>query len=296
MENHKVKILVCCHKEAYVPNDDIYLPIHVGKAISKKDLGFQGDDEGDNISYKNPHYCELTALYWAWKNLRNVDYIGLCHYRRYFDFRTKPFVKKEAVVVSEEWFRMHSKSLLLNVDTFNFDVVLPMSIPFRMNILERHALNLNFMDMAVMEKVVLKLYPEYRKSLEYVFYHSSDVPQRNMFLMKKEYFDRYCEFLFNILFEVEKYVKLSPYAYYRWVFGFMREMLLPLFCYHNKLKTQRRYIVYIDNNGKNKSDMFYTVKYILSNISFKLNELSTKPIYSVWKKDLLESEFPDLFK
>ena len=35
MENHKVKILVCCHKEAYVPNDDIYLPIHVGKAISK---------------------------------------------------------------------------------------------------------------------------------------------------------------------------------------------------------------------------------------------------------------------
>ena len=170
MENHKVKILVCCHKEAYVPNDDIYLPIHVGKAISKKDLGFQGDDEGDNISYKNPHYCELTALYWAWKNLRNVDYIGLCHYRRYFDFRTKPFVKKEAVVVSEEWFRMHSKSLLLNVDTFNFDVVLPMSIPFRMNILEHHALNLNFMDMAVMEKVVLKLYPEYRKSLEYVFY------------------------------------------------------------------------------------------------------------------------------
>ena len=225
-----------------------------------------------------------------------VDYIGLCHYRRYFDFRTKPFVKKEAVVVSEEWFRMHSKSLLLNVDTFNFDVVLPMSIPFRMNILEHHALNLNFMDMAVMEKVVLKLYPEYRKSLEYVFYHSSDVPQRNMFLMKKEYFDRYCEFLFNILFEVEKYVKLSPYAYYRRVFGFMGEMLLPLFCYHNKLKTQRRYIVYIDNNGKNKSDMFYTVKYILSNISFKLNELSTKTIYSVWKKDLLESEFPDLFK
>ena len=93
--------------------------------------------------------------------------------------------------------------------------------------------------------------------------HSSDVPQRNMFLMKKEYFDRYCEFLFNILFEVEKYVKLSPYAYYRRVFGFMGEMLLPLFCYHNKLKTQRRYIVYIDNNGKNKSDMFYTVKYIL---------------------------------
>ena len=233
-----MRLFVVTHKITKVKNSGIYTPIFVGKAKNPNltlPKGYLMDNKKDNISYKNNSYCELTAIYWIWKNITE-DIVGICHYRRYFDFRTKPFVKKEAVVVSEEWFRMHSKSLLLNVDTFNFDVVLPMSIPFRMNILERHALNLNFMDMAVMEKVVLKLYPEYRKSLEYVFYHSSDVPQRNMFLMKKEYFDRYCEFLFNILFEVEKYVKLSPYAYYRRVFGFMGEMLLPLFCYHNKLK------------------------------------------------------------
>ena len=74
------KILVCSHKEDYVRNDSIYMPIQVGKVNATANLGFQGDDSGENISYKNLSYCELTALYWAWKNLKKVDYIGLCHY------------------------------------------------------------------------------------------------------------------------------------------------------------------------------------------------------------------------
>ena len=80
----KIKILVACHKQAEVFKNNVYLPIHVGKALHKDvDLGFQGDDTGENISSLNPLYCELTAQYWGWKNL-DVEYIGLCHYRRYF--------------------------------------------------------------------------------------------------------------------------------------------------------------------------------------------------------------------
>lgn len=82
-----VKILVCCHKHDITPKQEPYLPIHAGKALHPElDLGITGDDTGDNISLKNPNYCELTAMYWAWKNLKDVDIIGLCHYRRYFDF------------------------------------------------------------------------------------------------------------------------------------------------------------------------------------------------------------------
>ena len=77
-----IKILVATHKQYWMPEDKIYLPIHVGR-VEKADLGYLGDDTGDNISAKNANYCELTGLYWAWKNLK-CDYIGLCHYRRYF--------------------------------------------------------------------------------------------------------------------------------------------------------------------------------------------------------------------
>ena len=72
MEND-LKIIVCCHKDDNnIRKDNIYLPIHVGKALSNKDLGFQGDDTGYNISRKNKNYCELTGLYWAWKNLKSL--------------------------------------------------------------------------------------------------------------------------------------------------------------------------------------------------------------------------------
>ena len=70
-----IKILVATHKKYDMPSEDIYLPIHVGRE-GKEDLGYQGDNQGENISLKNSNYCELTGLYWAWKNLQ-CDVIGL---------------------------------------------------------------------------------------------------------------------------------------------------------------------------------------------------------------------------
>ena len=86
MKNDNIKIIVCCHKNDIYRDSDIYLPVHVGKANTELSLNMQGDNVGDNISEKNLSYCELTGMYWAWKNLKGVDFIGLCHYRRYFDF------------------------------------------------------------------------------------------------------------------------------------------------------------------------------------------------------------------
>ena len=85
--NNEINILVATHKPDKVYQDSIYTPIHVGKSLSrfKEEMkNIIGDDTGDNISTKNPYYCELTAIYWAWKNLPNTRIKGLCHYRRYF--------------------------------------------------------------------------------------------------------------------------------------------------------------------------------------------------------------------
>ncbi|KQH56827.1 glycosyl transferase, partial [Campylobacter coli] len=93
-ENPKVKILVGYHKPAVLLKDEILTPIHLGRALatqvskdgemSKEDFKWMcenmiGDDTGDNISHLNRYFCELTGIYWAWKNydkLGNPDYIG----------------------------------------------------------------------------------------------------------------------------------------------------------------------------------------------------------------------------
>lgn len=81
----RIQILVACHKASVLPCNELFLPIHVGAANASGLLPIVRDDTGDNISPKNPSYCELTAQYWGWKNLC-ADYIGLCHYRRYLCF------------------------------------------------------------------------------------------------------------------------------------------------------------------------------------------------------------------
>ena len=89
MSDPNIKILVSCHKGIVAPQSDIFLPVHVGAEQAKLPLkNTTPDNTGDNISERNFTFCELTAQYWAWKNL-DADYYGLCHYRRYFCFDGK---------------------------------------------------------------------------------------------------------------------------------------------------------------------------------------------------------------
>ena len=83
-----IKVIVTTHKKYEMPSDKMYLPVCVGMDIKNDNFGYQPDNTGENISSKNPYYCELTGLYWAWKNLK-ADYIGLAHYRRHFCIQKK---------------------------------------------------------------------------------------------------------------------------------------------------------------------------------------------------------------
>ncbi len=82
-----IKILVATHKEFYRPENPLIFQVQVGSALADHHIeGILHDDEGENISKKNRSYCELTAQYWAWKNLQ-ADYYGFFHYRRYMSFK-----------------------------------------------------------------------------------------------------------------------------------------------------------------------------------------------------------------
>ena len=105
--NKKLLIVAAYHKQAYVPNSDIILPMQVGASVAKVQLNMVKDNVGENISELNPYYCELTALYSLWRNYSDVEYYGLCHYRRFFSYRHRNFANhffKMFHITEQNWF------------------------------------------------------------------------------------------------------------------------------------------------------------------------------------------------
>lgn len=223
-----IKILVAAHKPYWMPDDDVYLPIQVG-AAGKGSLGWRRDDEGDNISEKNPNYCELTALYWAWKNL-NADYIGLCHYRRYFAFHTllaRMKKKKHRILKRKNY------ETVLN----HYDIIVPKTKSFgKLCVWEQYANCHHINDLEQVKEILFGLYPEYRYAFSTVMKRHS-LHCYNMFVMRKDLFQRYCQWLFSILFELEKEIDISKYdTYQARVYGFLSERLFNVWIEHQHLK------------------------------------------------------------
>lgn len=221
-----IKIIVATHKKYWMPQDDMYLPVHVGAEGKNVELGFQKDNVGDNISYKNANYCELTGLYWAWKNLK-ADYVGLAHYRRHFCENKVKCNKKESVIS-----KIQVEKLLENVD-----VLLPKPRNYFIETnYNQYAHAHHAIDLDETRKIVEEKYPNYLKTFDKSM--KSTIGHRfNMFIMKKDKFDEYCNWLFDILFELEKRLDISNYSVNdARVFGFVSERLLDVWLYTNDYK------------------------------------------------------------
>ena len=196
-----IKILVAAHKKVEVPRLDFYMPIHVG-AHGKDDIGFIRDDSGENISDLNQFYSELTAIYWAWKNL-DVDYIGLDHYRRYFSAEKVHF--KSGDVLDELVINRDQVENFLNQS----DILVPTRRKYYIESLYSHYGNtLDKSHLDITRTIIEKEEPDYLTSFDSVMKQTWGY-MFNMFIMKKEYLNEYCGWLFPILFELEKRVDVS---------------------------------------------------------------------------------------
>lgn len=214
-----IKILVASHKKYQMPKDSIYFPMQVG-AEGKDDIGFNKDNTGDNISTKNPLFCELTGLYWAWKNL-DLDYYGLVHYRRYFTLSKKiPKYENDKfnVVLSSE----EVENLLKDTD-----IILPKERNYFIETVYNHYKHTMYIEpLDEAGKIIEEKYPEYYKEFENLK-KTKKLHAFNMFIMKKEYFNEYCIWLFDILFELEKRIDYSKYdSFHARFFGRVSERLL----------------------------------------------------------------------
>ncbi|WP_044973687.1 DUF4422 domain-containing protein [Ruminococcus sp. HUN007] len=225
MDKKDIALIVATHKNYWMPKDEMYVPLHVGRE-GKNDLGYIGDNTGDNISTKNANYCELTGLYWAWKNL-DADYLGLVHYRRHFTAKGAKGTKEERVITKAQLSEILKKT----------DVILPtprnyyIETNYSQYVHAHHAEDLDTTRAIIKEK-----YPEYLAaydaSMEKTYGH-----RFNMFIMKRDKFDAYCEWMFDILFELEKRLDISNYNKNdSRVFGFVSERLLDVWINTNKIK------------------------------------------------------------
>lgn len=186
-----VKIIIATHKKYQMPQDDMYLPVHVG-ASGKNDLGYTKDNTGENISELNPSFCELTGLYWAWKNL-DADYIGLAHYRRHFSM-----VKK-----SDKW---NSVLTYKEIEPYlgKIKVFVPNKRRYYIETLYSHYSHTHYKEQLYATRIVIsEKYPEYLASFDKV------MKQRygymfNMMIMSKALLNDYCNWLFDILFELQE--------------------------------------------------------------------------------------------
>ena len=211
----KLKILVATHKPCMLPNESIYFPIHCGRAVTQLNSDLQdwmiehtqGDDTGDNISELNPYFCELTAIYWAWKNyerLGSPQKIGLCHYRRYFmDFDANSAITAPVHILS--------KSVAEQFDV-NHN---PYELQKAINLIEDSEFKNSTM--------------EYLNQKKGYFF--------NMFILQKEYFFEYCNMLFPLLFRLSENSNWNRLdSYQKRMPGFIAERLTGAYLYHLKMK------------------------------------------------------------
>lgn len=231
--------------------DSIYLPVRVGNALAKSDYGYTGDDSGDNISQKNPFFCELTAIYWAWKNL-DAEYIGLAHYRRHFSCHKEKW--KFASILSEK-----EAEALCTKNT----LILPKKRRYYIESLASHYKHTHDIEhLELTREVIRKQCPDYIPQFDSIM-NRTYAHMFNMFIMRRDLLDAYCSWLFPILFELETMVDMSAMsAFDARLYGRVSELLLDVWIEHNDIKYKEiGFIQMGDENWTNKIKGFLNAKF-----------------------------------
>jgi hypothetical protein len=221
-----MKILIVLHKSYSLPViSPVYQPIQVGD-LKTIDQSYYRDNTGDNISVKNKTFCELTALYWAWKNM-NTDILGLCHYRRYLGNGCVWKKKQERLLKEQD-----ITSLLRSSD-----IILPRKRHYWIETRESQYVHAHHAkDLQVTEMVLQEKYPSFLPAWRHTLASRSG-HICNMFITRHELFSEYCSWLFDILFEVEKRLDISSYSENdQRVFGFLGERLLDVWVETKQLR------------------------------------------------------------
>ncbi len=233
-----IKVIIAAHKKYDMPEDPMYLPVQVG-AEGKEGLGYQKDNEGENISADNPLFCELTGLYWAWKNLE-ADYVGLSHYRRHFGGKKcgkEPILNVLRQTEAEKLFE-------------KTDVILPQKRNYFIEDLYSHYAHTLYVEpLDIAGEIIKEKHPEYYPEFQRLHKRKS-AHMFNMYIMKKDISDKYCEWLFDILFELKKRCENKEYdAFHARFYGRVSELLLDVYLNTNGISYKEIPLIHIEKEN-----------------------------------------------
>ena len=284
----RIKIAVACHKPSQLPSNELFLPIHVGAKLSPLKMDITRDDSGDNISEKNPSYCELTAQYWCWKNLE-ADYYGLCHYRRYLCF-SDPGIKRDlrnqittSLLTKENLSRfglddekkmrheIESSDVIIGEEQKVSRLYTPrgnQNTAYEHWVAHDRAL-IDKDDLDCMLEILTEVSPEIGKATK-EYLGGKTFLGFNCFILKKKLFDELCSVEFDTLQRLEDFVDTSKYGQQlSRIYGFMGEIISSGYFYYlektGKYKIKRVPLVYfafsdpIDVRPINKPNVIHAI-------------------------------------
>lgn len=233
-----LQIYVCAHKyDSCTRTEYPYVPIQGGKALHPEvELGYLTDDTGDNISQKNANFCEWTVHYWVWKNVKDTKYVGLCHYRRYFDLSIKQIenimLYHDVIVVKQNNKMLSRKERLESL--------------IKMTCMEDAYLFLN---------TFIDVHPQYKSDLIDYYFNSRDSVPYSMFISNKETYDKICELIFPVLFKMNTLRKNNGYSRPDRAIGYFGEYTLGLAIKCLGLSTYRAPLSFIGEKQTKKNRM-----------------------------------------
>lgn len=218
MDQKSIIIFVATHVKCNPPAIPIYVPLHVGRE-GKEDFGYVGDNIGKNISALNDLYGELTGLYWISQNIQGMDYIGLCHYRRYF--------------INDQKYPMNRQEYLSILK--DHDIIVPVQQQCDGAYYDYFCQFHNGKDLDAVGRALKKLYPDYAESYDramsgHRFFYG------NLMVTGLDILKDYADWLFHIFAEASKEIDVSSYdAYHKRVYGFLSEQMILTYIMKNGL-------------------------------------------------------------
>lgn len=218
-----IRIYVITHKSIEIPKIPGYVSLLAGASLRRVEGSFdEKDNVGIHISERNRSFCELTGLYWIWKN-SDADVVGVSHYRRFFSRRE---------LLADEKYFLREKDIAGIL--MKHHLIVPKKFHYGSSVLQAINYAPNIIDMKELYQAILVCAPDYESDYRW-YLRQNQTYFFNMCIMKKDDFDAYCSWLFPILFYFEKLHSIDRESnrYRKRLFGFVAERLLPVWLHHN---------------------------------------------------------------